>query len=144
MSAAYERLEREKAALGAEAERIKAMEGAVNADIDTENAIGTSLNQLASRLNLTVEQYNAAGASSGEFEEGAYLSVAGAQRIDIYEYGNHRELVRVLSHELGHALSLSHVADRDAIMYKVNQGKNLSLTPADTAELGRVCASGLW
>lgn len=138
----YDRLQAEKAALGAEAQRIKSTEGALNADIETLNAIGTSLNKLIGELNLNVEKYNQAGASTGgEFEEGQYVSEAGSQRIDIYEYSNHTELVRVLAHELGHALGLGHVTDGEAIMYKVNQGKSLSLAKGDVAALDARCAS---
>jgi len=141
----YERLEEEKAALAAEARRIKSLESALNADIDMLNAIGTSLNKLIVELNLNVERYNQAGASTGgEFEEGAYVSEAGSQRIDIFEYSNRTELVRVLAHELGHALGLGHVEDAAAIMYKVNQSKRLSLAQDDITELNRVCSSGLF
>src|SRR3989344_2326378 len=141
----YERLEEEKAALAAEARRIKSLESALNADIDMLNAIGTSLNKLIVELNLNVERYNKAGASTGgEFEEGAYVSEAGSQRIDIFEYSNRTELVRVLAHELGHALGLGHVEDAAAIMYKVNQSKRQSLAQDDITELNRVCSSGLF
>ena len=143
--AEYDRLQAEKAALGADAQAIASRESALNTDIETLNAIGTSLNKLIAELNLNVDRYNQAGASTGgEFEEGEYVSEAGAQRIDIYEYSSHTELVRVLTHELGHALGLGHVGDKEAIMYEVNQGKKLSLTPDDIAELNAVCSSGLF
>ena len=117
----------------------------MNADIETLNAIGTSLNKLIAELNLNVERYNQAGASAGgECEEGAYVSEAGSQRIDIYEYSSHTELVRVLAHELGHALGLGHVGDAEAIMYKVNQGKKLTVAQDDITELHAVCASSLF
>lgn len=143
--AEYDRLQAEKAALGAEAQEVTSQENALNADIETLNAIGTSLNKLIAELNLNVERYNQAGASTGgEFEEGAYISEAGSQRIDIYEYSNHTELVRVLAHELGHALGLGHVGDAEAIMYKVNQGKQLTLAQDDITELNAVCSSSLF
>ena len=143
--AVYDRLQAEKAALAADGERITSTERALNADIETQNAIGTSLNKLIAELNLNVERYNQAGASTGgEFEEGEYVSAAGSQRIDIYEYSNHTELVRVLAHELGHALGLGHVGDRAAIMYKVNQSKDLSLAEDDVAALNAQCASGIF
>ena len=143
--AEYDRLQAEKAALAAEAQRIKSQERVLNADIETLNAIGTSLNKLIAELNLNVERYNQAGASTGgEFEEGEYVSEAGSQRIDIYEYSNRTELVRVLAHELGHALGLGHVEDTESIMYKVNQGKKLILTQDDIAELRAVCSSSFF
>ncbi len=141
----YDRLQTEKAALSVEAEGIKTAESALNADIEILNAVGTSLNKLIVELNLNVERYNQAGASTGrEFEEGEYVSEGGSQRIDIFEYSNRTELVRVLAHELGHALGLGHVEDVEAIMYKVNQGKRLSLTKDDSVALNARCASSLF
>ncbi len=141
----YDRLQAEKAALATDGERVTSMERALNADIETLNAIGTSLNKLIAELNLNVEKYNQAGASTGgEFEEGAYVSTAGSERIDIYEYSNRTELVRVLAHELGHALGLGHIEDEEAIMYKVNKGKKLSLAESDVAALNARCASALF
>ena len=144
-SATYDRLQAEKAALAVSAESIASMERALNADIETLNAIGTSLNKLIAELNLNVEKYNQAGASTGgEFEEGEYVSGAGSQRIDIYEYSNHTELVRVLAHELGHALGLGHVEDGESIMYRVNQGKKLTLSTNDVTALDAQCAAGIF
>lgn len=141
----YDRLQAQKAALNAEGQQIKSQEAALNADINMQNAMGTSLNKLIAELNLNVERYNQAGASTGdEFEEGVYVSEAGRQRIDIYEYSSHTELVRVLAHEFGHALGLGHVADEEAIMYKVNLGKKPSLTDADIAAMHALCASGIF
>lgn len=135
----YDRIQADKAALEQEFAAVQSFENAMNADIDTVNALATTLNQLIVQLNLNVEQYNQTGAAAGEFEEGLYQYSGGVRTIDIYEYSNHTQLVRVLAHEMGHALGLEHVADPRAIMYKINQGTSLQATAADINELKAAC-----
>lgn len=142
--AEYARLQEEKAALGGELKSVEAQQVAFSADVDRLNALGSSLNQLIEQLNLNVDTYNEVGASIGAFEEGEFVSRAGEQRIDIWEYSSHNELVRLAAHEMGHSLGLEHVQDQEAIMYKVNQGKDLAVTVDDIQELDRVCASGIF
>jgi hypothetical protein len=140
----YENLQAQKAALETELASLNTEQARLNSDIETVNALATTINQLIVQLNLNVKQYNQVGASQGEFEEGLYESALGSQRIDIYEYSNHNELVRVLAHELGHALGLGHVADPEAIMYKINKSENLKLVPADIAALNTICTAGVF
>lgn len=142
-SAEYERLQAEKVALAQEFASAKSLENTLNEDIDILNALATSINQLIVELNLNVVQYNQVGAAAGTYEEGLYQLSDGVQTIDIYEYSDHVQLVRVLAHEMGHAFSLEHVPDSVAIMYKVNRGESLKATASDISELNRVCRSGV-
>lgn len=138
--AEFDRLQKEEAALKTELAAIKNLEAAVNEYIEEINSLAVVLNRLADFLNLNVEKYNEIGASRGEeFTEGNYQTNGREKIINIYEFSSRDKLVRVLAHELGHALGLLHVADPDAIMYKLNMSANEKLTEDDLKELNLAC-----
>jgi hypothetical protein len=132
-----------RAKLAAEYAGMKRLESAVNADIDTLNALATAINQLIVDLNMEVKQYNRTGSVLGVYEEGVYRVADGRRSIEIYKFHDRDQLVLLLAHEMGHALGMEHVADPEALMSALNRGKNLELLPADLAELDRACTPPL-
>ncbi len=138
--AEYDRIEQERLELKAESDALQIIQKRLNEMVDEINAMVVVLNRLVSTLNLSVDKYNTTVESRGEsFEEGVYVEDGASREIDVYEFSSRDKLVRVLAHELGHALDIEHVEDPKAIMYKLNQGNNKTLTDADLSALNAKC-----
>ena len=129
----------QQGSLNAEVQHINALGATMNANIDNLNAMGVILNELAQTLNLQVDKYNNVPRTGESFAEGEYISDASVSEINIYEFSTSEQLIRVLAHELGHALGLDHVSDPKAIMYYLNSGTNEKLTADDLTALKTRC-----
>ena len=136
----YNQLAQEKEELNALALTIKNKQSEVNNLAVNINQLAEQLNTLARNLNLSIAKYNDVVESTGqEFEQGNYISGLGEKEINIYQFENHDKLVRVLAHEMGHALGIEHINDPEDIMYAYNIGKNSSITNADLEALKAAC-----
>jgi hypothetical protein len=137
----YADLQDRARALRNEEERLRNLQREVNAAADEVNSLVGTLNRLATELNLSVAAYNTVGGALGrEFEQALYESRPGLESITVFEFDSVDRLTRVLTHEFGHALGLEHISDDpDAIMYRLNEGANKSLTRADREALGALC-----
>src|ERR1035437_1728979 len=98
-------LQNTKNRLDAEAAQLTQATASFNVLTDNLNSVANELNHLAGNVNSNINTYNTVGQSTGpEFDEGEYISNSSGEQIDIYQFTNNNKLIRVLSHELGHAL----------------------------------------
>lgn len=136
----YDSLKKQADELNSLANQINAKRDQLNQLANSINSTVNLLNKMVADLNLDVAKYNQIGASTGsEFEEGVHIRDASGHRIEIYEFDNRDQLIRVLAHELGHALGMGHVEDEDAIMFRLNTSDNQTPTAADLLELNETC-----
>lgn len=137
----FSALEKKRISLNNEVNSINEAQASLNILVNKINSTVADLNNYAKNLNLKVKEYNTIGASTGdEFSEGEYIYDTKSKTINIYQYENKDSLTRVLAHEFGHALTLEHVDDPQAIMYRRNESKNGQLTDADISALKEVCS----
>jgi hypothetical protein len=141
----YQSLETERKYLNAEAERL-------NTEATSINAMTKQLNSLLSERNIKAAEYNKIAAdynkkynSGFEFNQAEYVSKSSLTKsgeINVYQFGNKKDLILALTHELGHALGMGHVENPKSIMYYIT-GINAETSPTpsteDLAELNRVC-----
>ncbi len=109
---------------------------------ETIDSMCIVINEIATNHNLAlVDQKNIGNTLGSEFSEGLYEYKNGKQSITVYQYDNEYRLVRVLAHELGHALGLKHSEDKNAVMYRLLNADIIELSADDVAVLKLRCGN---
>ena len=135
----YAKLSAQKRALTQQLSSIEAKRQEVNRLAREINALIDKYNLLVDHINANVEDINNNGLAGTQFEEGVYIQDEDGERIDIYQFDSKTTFLRVLAHELGHALGLDHVKGEDTIMNTINKGEIFELTAEDLAALSQQC-----
>jgi hypothetical protein len=136
-TAEFNKLSKDKSNLDLEAATLEDKRQEVNNLAGQINALIKQYNYLVDTANINVKTINQTAGQ--EFDEGEYISDSDGKRVNIYEFTTTKELKRVLSHELGHALGLDHNSNPNSIMYYLNQSTNTLPTKDDVASLNTIC-----
>lgn len=140
----FDILTKEKAYLEAEFIAIQNNQNILNSMVNQVNGLANMLNKQAEILNLNVKKYNTVGQTLGEsYEEGLYYTDGTNRAIDIYEFQSYDQLVRILAHELGHAMGIGHLENTESIMHQINASKNLELSQEDKIAISTICGLNL-
>jgi hypothetical protein len=139
--AVFAALEAEREALDEERRRINAAAARLNQLVRRINELGETGNELIAVYNENVDRYNRQFAEEREFTQGDYQRFGGQKTINIYTFADQAELVLVLAHEFGHALSIEHVAGPASLMYPLmgEQPVPLALSADDVAGFNQAC-----
>lgn len=138
----HNKLMKEKEELSSVREDLQGRQEEMKQIADTISSMVVVINEIAANYNLDLVDHQNIGATLGsEFCEGLYEYKNGKQSITIYQYDNEYRLVRVLAHELGHALGLKHSADKNAVMYRLLQSDIIELSSDDVVALKARCGN---
>ncbi len=135
--AEFATLEREEASLKDRAARIESESSDLAALAAEINALSEEGNRIIEQYNRGVQTYNRNFGHANEFTQGDYQGTS----INIYTFSDRQELVTVLAHELGHALSIGHVENPTSVMYYLmgEQPDPLLLSAEDHVAYVTVC-----
>jgi len=140
----FQSLETERQYINAETEMLNAEASSVNDMTKQLKVLLEERNSEASKYNKIAQEYNKKYNGGLEFNQAEYISgsIGKAGAINVYQFGNKKDLVLALTHELGHALGMDHVENSKSIMYYItgiNAETSPTLSSEDLAELNRVC-----
>lgn len=134
-----ESLEKKGKRLSEKSDTLKDVRKSVNRLVEELNTLGGTLNRVAASLNIKVNDYNTIVGSREEFTTGLYSEDGVHSRIDVFQFSDHGDLVRILAHEMGHALGLGHDANPESIMYPEVGTQPLELSSEDVNLYRAMC-----
>ncbi|OGG41385.1 hypothetical protein A2837_02620 [Candidatus Kaiserbacteria bacterium RIFCSPHIGHO2_01_FULL_46_22] len=137
----YKDLEKKRVQLETERIELNDLGDKLNDLSERINEIGEKGNELIGEYNERVRQFNDTFVHDEEYTQGDYRS----RQINVYTFTDHRDLVLVLAHELGHSLAISHVENPSSIMYYLMGGQTSppALTDEDLAGFTSACEQGV-
>ncbi len=136
----YDELNQKKQSLDSEQEKLNDLRSDLQDLVNQINKLTETANEVVTKYNQGVATYNDAFSETTEFTQGDYQG----DKINIYQFKSHDELVLVLAHELGHALGMDHVDNPQSIMYMQmgEQSLGTGLTTEDLTDFRMVCGDG--